>query len=286
MAQKTQQIIPLSDANLPETRDFWKRGEAGRAYDQEFKSLTGWYVNESEIRPVRDLVEDFHGKRVLDVGCGTGRYLGLYPGDNQMVGADLSTAMMVEARQKKPSAFFVSASADQLPFPDSSFDVVMSVRVLQHLRDQQAMVSEMARVTKPGGRVILISYNGWSLLGLYKQIRLSWVGRVLNIPFKFILGRRSFFNPWGFKYDNYCSLPELSGMMRRAGLQVRTGWGLTCGMPWFLNDFFIGKILERLARPLFHAFLKGLLFLDRTIARVFPLKYVTDKILVVGFKPE
>jgi len=54
-----------------------------------------------------------------------------------------------------------------------------------------------------------------------------------------ILGRRSFFNPWGFDYDNYCSLPELSGMFEASGLRPTHRWGVTSAMPWFLNSFFL-----------------------------------------------
>ena len=91
-------------------------------------------------------------------------------------------------------------------------------------------------------------------------------------------------NPWGFEYDNYCSIPELSRMMKAEGLTVQKTWGVTCGAPWFLNDFFVGKILERLTPFFLKMILSFDLFLDQTLARLFPLKYFTDKVIVVATK--
>lgn len=269
---------------LPKTKEFWTRSGAGESYDREFASLVGWYVNESETRPFRDLVAGVKGAKVLDVGCGTGRHLALFDQANELNGVDLSAEMLAEARKKVPNAKFFRGSGSTLPFSDGSFDLVISVRVLQHVLDQEKMVREMARVAKPGAKIILLSYNAWSLLCAYKQLRMSRIGRVLNIPFKRLLGRRSFLNPWGFDYDNYCSLPELAGWMKGCGLAVRKTWGVTCGQPWFWNDFFIGKILEKTMAPLLKLLFKLFLFIDQTLARVFPLKYFMDKIIVMGVK--
>ncbi len=274
-----------SESVLSKTKVFWDRKEAGKAYDKEFTDPIGYYVNESEMQPMADLMQDVKNSRVLDVGCGTGRHLSLLTEGNHLYGIDLSLSMLAEAQAKMPAGAFMSGSAVTLPFKDHSFDLVVSSRVLQHIRDQQKMISEMARVCKPGGQVIMLSYNSWSGLCAYKQIRLSWVGKILNIPFKLVLGKRSFFNPWGFDYDNYCSIPELSRFMKNSGLEVQRSWGATCGMPWFWNDFFIGKIVGRFLPGLLKAIVNIFLFLDKTIARIFPLKYFTDKVIVVAAKP-
>lgn len=281
---RTNDKIQSTQSVMPKTKDFWERGEAGKAYDKEFGDLIGWYVNQSELRPVADLTEDIRNARVLDVGCGTGRHLMLFHPSNKRYGIDLSAPMMAEAKAKVPDGIFTVASADALPFENESFDVVISSRVLQHIRDQQKVISEMARVCKRGGQIILLSYNSWSLLCLYKQIRLSKVGKIINLPFKLILGKRSFFNPWGFEYDNYCSIPELTRYLKNVNVKVTRSWGATCGLPWFLNDFFIGKILAKTVPFLLKAFLSFCLFLDRTLIRIFPLKFFPDKVIVVGKK--
>ena len=263
---------------------FWNRAGAGESYDRDFEGQIGRYVNDSETKPFRELIGSMRGLKVLDVGCGTGRYLQLFNPGNELNGLDISDQMLSVARQKLPNAKFHIGSADSLPFPDDAFDLVISVRVIQHLSDQEKMVREMVRVCRPNGRVILLSYNSWSLLCLYKQIRMSWIGRLLNLPFKPLLGRRSFFNPWGFVYDNYCSIPELRRWMRRQGLRIENCLGVTLGHPWFWNDFLIGKVMERYAPFLLHLLLTFSRFLDRTIARHFPFKYFADKNIVVGVK--
>lgn len=269
---------------LPKTRSFWQRQEAGKSYDKEFGGIIGAYVNKSELEPLTALLGELRNKKILDVGCGTGRHLALAHSSNTRQGVDLSQTMLDEAQAKMPDGIFTVASADKLPFPDNSFDLVISSRVLQHIRKQQNFVTEMSRVCKPGGQVIILSYNSWSGLCLYKQIRLSKFGKILNIPFKLILGKRSFFNPWGFDYDNYVSIPELSGFMKQAGLTPKFSWGVTGGMPWFWNDFFIGKILERVLPFLVRAYFNLWLFLDRTIMKLFPFKFFTDKIIVAAEK--
>ena len=269
---------------VSDTRSFWKRGGAGTAYDAEFKDIVGWYVNESELRPFADLFRERRGAKVLDVGCGTGRHLALFHPSNELFGLDLSSEMLACAAERVPQAKFLAASADTLPFENDTFDIVLSVRVLQHIQDQEKFVEEMVRVCKPGGQVALLSYNSWSLLCLYKQIRMSRIGRVLNIPFKLILGRRSFFNPWGFTYDNYCSVPEISGWMRAAGVSPEKIWGATLGQAWFWNDFFIGKVLQRTAPAVLKLLMRIFLWMDHTLARHWPLKYFSEKVVWVGSK--
>lgn len=273
-----------TEANTVQAKNFWKRDEAGQHYDKQFTNHIGWYVDASESEPLLDLVKDLRGKKILDVGCGTGRHLSRFPEGNELFGVDLSESMLAEARAKNKQGTFEAASADNLPYDDNTFDLVFSSRVIQHMRDQQAMIDEMARVCKPGGQVMIICYNSWSLLNIYKHIRMSWVGRVLNLPFGWLLKQRSFFGPWGFEYDNYCSIPEVKKMMKKVNVKPVRSWGVSCGMPWFWVNFFISKIMQTIAPPVWKAVLKGFLFIDRTAGRFFPLKYVTDLILVVGKK--
>ena len=180
------------------TQDFWTRHEAGKQYDREFQGLLGQYVHRSELEPVLDVIGRKKNLKILDVGCGTGRYLAELDVENRLVGLDLSASMLEEAKTRCGNSSFIGGSSTALPFFDNAFDIVFSVRVIQHIQDQTRMIQELARVCRPGGTVILLSYNSWSLLNIYKQIRMSWVGRVLNFPFGVLLGRRSFFGPWGF----------------------------------------------------------------------------------------
>ncbi len=94
--------------------------------------------------------------KVLDLGCGTGMLLSeLARRSEFVVGIDSSPEMLELARKRKGSAVLVLADADYLPFADSSFDAVVSVTMLQNMPHPAATLREVARVTKPGGIVII-----------------------------------------------------------------------------------------------------------------------------------
>jgi ubiquinone/menaquinone biosynthesis C-methylase UbiE len=108
------------------------------------------------------------GKDVLEVGCGTGLVLTRLAGfAKRAVGVDLSPGMLEKARARGLEV--QEASATELPFPDASFDVTCSFKVLPHIPDIGTALSEMARVTRPGGHVLAEFYNPNSFRGLIKR---------------------------------------------------------------------------------------------------------------------
>lgn len=109
------------------------------------------------------------GARVLEVGCGTGLILGRLARDAaEAWGVDLSPGMLRAAKQRGLDV--VLGSAAQLPFADGSFDLVCSFKVLAHVPDIRAALAEVARVTRPGGHMVLEFYNPWSLRYLAKRV--------------------------------------------------------------------------------------------------------------------
>lgn len=106
------------------------------------------------------------GQRVLDVGCGPGLdTLALAPlvgAGGQVVGVDHDPAMVAEADQRAAAAGYQAwvthavADATALPFAAGAFDACRSERLFQHLADPAAALSEMARVTRAGGRVVVL----------------------------------------------------------------------------------------------------------------------------------
>lgn len=102
------------------------------------------------------------GERVLDVACGTGvvaRLAAQEVGDSGAVaGLDLNPGMLAVARSATPPGTHIEwheASAEAMPLPDASFDVVLCQMGLQFMPDKPAALREMWRVLVPGGRLIL-----------------------------------------------------------------------------------------------------------------------------------
>ena len=105
---------------------------------------------------VAELLEPVRGGRYLDVGAGTGEEALALAAHFavDVVGVDVSTAMVEEAR-RRGLIDTVVASAEALPFDDASFDGCWADRVLQHVERPEAAIAEMARVTRPGGRIVV-----------------------------------------------------------------------------------------------------------------------------------
>ncbi len=96
-------------------------------------------------------------ERALDSGTGAGTLaLALAPLVGEVVGVDLVPELLEAARSDAPSnATFVEADASALPFEDFSFDLACSRRTLHHVSRPELAVAELARVTRPGGRVFV-----------------------------------------------------------------------------------------------------------------------------------
>lgn len=102
------------------------------------------------------------GQRVLDVACGTGvvaraAAARVGPGGT-VVGVDLNQAMLDVAARVAPDLTWRRGDVAALPFPDRSFDAVLCQSALMFFPDRAAATAQMARVTRPGGRVVVQTY--------------------------------------------------------------------------------------------------------------------------------
>ena len=113
--------------------------------------------------------------RVLEAGCGTGRVsIPLIEGGLDLVGCDLSAPMLNRFQQKYPPARLVRADASQLPFPDSTFDAVLTVHVLHLIPAWRDVMREFKRVLVPGG--LYFNVRTWDTVGVSaaEALRTFW----------------------------------------------------------------------------------------------------------------
>ncbi len=126
---------------------------ASEIYDQwhwqEF-----WRRNELPI--VRHWLALLDAGNVLDAGAGTGLYRAVIESSgHRAIGLDISKEMLLVQRRTHPEAIQVQGSLDALPFRDSSFDYVLSTRVLTHVPALLLVFREFARTVRPGGQLLL-----------------------------------------------------------------------------------------------------------------------------------
>ncbi len=102
---------------------------------------------------------------ILDIGCGTGTFLAMIAASSlparSLVGLDYAMEMCLQASKKAGAAGvermpFIHGDSEHLPFADSSFDIVTCANSFHHYPNQQAVVREMRRVLRPGGRLMII----------------------------------------------------------------------------------------------------------------------------------
>lgn len=100
------------------------------------------------------------GKHVLDAGCGEGYGSDLLAATAaEVIGVDLDEAVVDHAVRRYRRPWFEKADLLALPFPDSAFDAVVSLQVIEHLGEPRHFVAECARVLRTGGRLILSTPN-------------------------------------------------------------------------------------------------------------------------------
>jgi SAM-dependent methyltransferase len=140
----TRNVDGLTSSTLKHLRERW--------WDESFTAF------------LKDTLQPKSGRRILDVGCGTGtaevNLSRLRLTQVNFVAVDLLpervAVALAAARATNFRAGFAAADACSLPFPDATFDSTFCVAVLQHITDAPRAVREMARVTRPGGRLLAV----------------------------------------------------------------------------------------------------------------------------------
>lgn len=137
---------------MPQTYD-----DIAPHYDKAMRRLDRWFLSSLRTRALSRLPA--YG-RILEIGAGTGGNFDLYPPATLAVATEPSSGMLREAAQKKrPSALsLVQSCAEQIPFPENSFDAAFATLVFCSIASPGQAFSELRRVVKPGGLVILLEH--------------------------------------------------------------------------------------------------------------------------------
>jgi ubiquinone/menaquinone biosynthesis C-methylase UbiE len=134
-----------------QTPDF---GARAATYDELRPTDDNWWeVYEALVRE-----GDLGGRRVLDVGCGTGRFAAALSDRAKVWGVDQSPEMLEVARVRAPAVRFKQASVDALPFKDGWFERA-TMWLVVHLLDRPLAYAEIRRVLAAGGRIAVATFD-------------------------------------------------------------------------------------------------------------------------------
>ena len=148
-------------------------------------------------------VARMQASKALDVGCGEGRFSRLLTERGiQVTGIDPTDSLLNRARELDPDGIYLSVVAEQLPFPDEAFDLVVSCLTLVDIPDYRSAISEMARVLAPGGHLLIANLTELQSAGM----AVGWQYDTAGLP-------------QHFGIDNYSS--EWSTWVEWAGIRVR-----------------------------------------------------------------
>jgi demethylmenaquinone methyltransferase / 2-methoxy-6-polyprenyl-1,4-benzoquinol methylase len=215
-----------ASGTLPETQVRAMFDRIARVYDRMNSVMTAGMHHRWRERAA-DLARVSSGSRALDVATGTGDLaIELARRGAEVVGMDFSAGMLELARAKAPELRFEAGDALELRYADGEFDAATAGFGARNFADLDRGLREMARVTRPGGRVVVLEITtpqrpplSW-FFGLWFDRVVPALGRVA--------GDRDAYTYLPSSVRRFPGPPELAGRMAAAGLEdVR--WVLTAG---------------------------------------------------------
>jgi len=248
-------------------KEFWEKED----YGQWFLNRKGFFIDIIEKKALLSMVQNNIYESALDVGIGNGRLLSIYGNKcNSIVGFDLSSNLLKQASTfaRKKNIKFESkvGDAEMLPFPDNSFDLVISSRMLQHSSDWKKCISEMSRVCKTGGKIVLMIYNSHSAYGIFRNLKIkvksfiSQVGRLFNLSSKKLY------------FGNFISYNQISREFSKHKIEEEA----VRGAGFFPIDLFPTKLVKDIQV----IFRFGIKF--ESLSLFSPYKYCSGRLLIKG----
>ena len=133
----------------------------------------------------------------LDVGCGEGRFCRILRREGfEPVGLDPTTELLDAARARDPKGVYVEGWAEALEFTDASFDLVVSYLSLIDIENAQTAISEMVRVLKPGGTLLIANLASFKTAGVNNGWQRDLLGRLTHFALDHYLETRSSQESW------------------------------------------------------------------------------------------
>ncbi|MBL9135443.1 MAG: bifunctional demethylmenaquinone methyltransferase/2-methoxy-6-polyprenyl-1,4-benzoquinol methylase UbiE [Verrucomicrobiales bacterium] len=177
------------------------------------------------------------GERALDVCCGTGDIaLGLARRGVRVIGLDFSDAMLAVARRRglrregvAANPEFIQGDALALPFGPGQFDLLTIAYGLRNLKDIDAGLAELARVAKPGGRLLILDF-GKPRQALWRAMYLTHLKTVVPWLGRIFCGDRDTHAYILDSLERYPGAEEIQARMERAGWEQVVFWRLLGGV--------------------------------------------------------
>lgn len=238
-------------------RDYWQEAPCGSADEESPVASPEFFHNTELTRATRDAFmhdtvgfTSWRGREVLEVGCGMGMDLVRFARSGADVAAvDLTEAGVAITRRRLQAEnlqgnVFV-ADAEALPFETDRFDYVYSWGVIHATPDTEAAAREMVRVCKPGGRVLAMVYNRYSLVALQAWLAYGLGrGKLLASPAQLISEHVE--SP-GIKVYSRAECHRLFPALRNPSVRtIVTSWDLRVGRRRFLPSFLQHAVPSRL----------------------------------------
>ncbi len=169
-------------------------------------------------RALARAVDPQPGERILDLAAGTGTSARPFASAGAfVVPCDLSLGMLKVGRRRSPDLAFVAGDALQLPFRDAVFDAVTMSFGLRNVADAGAALQEMARITKPGRRLVICEFSRPT----WQPFRIAYVEYLMRaLP---AIARRTSSNPDAYVYlaESIRAWPDQAALAREIG---ESGW--------------------------------------------------------------
>lgn len=171
--KKCEKIYPLKNGiilfGFNEEEKFWKDFFNNISEEKGDSEKSNAYINRRNFQFTKfvllNAIGKLEGKRIVDIGCGTGHSTSSLSKDNTLFGVDLSFKILRYARDK--GLFPLQSSATKLPLKSNYFDLVICNNLFQTIKKGEDVMDEIDRVMKKGGKLFIVTSNKDGILNKF-----------------------------------------------------------------------------------------------------------------------